>query len=457
MIRGFDFIKKNQTIISSLLLIFVVVGALFLNSYVTLNRFQENSDRILRGKALMAENIIEVVAMDHLDDFSQNAALREKLEKIKNDDNEIAEIRLLVPQEKGVFAEAFVVGSDSGAEQQRDPQGKMVAENARKFAFSVDDAFAYLSTESGIRHWNVVKSLKDREGKNVALLSMKLSLKDSDALAEKTITQVYFLSILAVLVVLLLILNHLRLFSFELRARKLEEIDKMKDDFISMASHELRSPLTAVRGYADLLADTFSKKLDKDLEMAQRKYLKNIDISIDRLKTLVEDLLEVSRIEQNRFPIEMQAVDLVGLSSGIVEELKVTAEQKNLELVNNIGQIAKVEADPERLKQIMVNLVSNAIKYTPSGKIELQAKEDEKCVYITVADTGLGISAENLKNLFSKFFRIKNDKTAGIGGTGLGLWISRQITEKMNGSLSVESIEGVGSHFTVRLKKSKDQ
>lgn len=454
--RGFDFIKGNQTIISSLMLIFVVVGALFLNSYVTLSRFQENLDRTLRGKALMAENIIEVAATDHLDNLSENVQLKEKLEKIKNEDEEISEISLLVMGKSGEYEEAFVSSSLSrSSQQQDDPQQKSIADNAKKFALSVNDAFAYLSSENGTRHWNVVKSLRDGEGKVAGLLLMKLSLASSDALAEKTIAQVYMLSILAVLVVLLLIFNHLRLFSFEVKARKLEEIDKMKDDFISMASHELRSPLTAISGYAELLSDTFSKKADHDLEDVQKKYLGNIEISVDRLKTLVEDLLDVSRIEQNRLPIEIKQVDAVSIITSSFEEMKVMAQEKNLQFTYDANPLPLVDADPERFKQILANLISNAIKYTPSGNVQIQTKEEEGWVYITVADTGMGISAANMQKLFSKFYRISTDKTKGITGTGLGLWIARQIAEKMGGSLDVESIEGVGSHFTLKLKKAK--
>lgn len=399
----------------------------------------------------MAENIIEVIALDHLDDLSQTGALSEKINKIKNDDDEISEISLFVKNEKGEYARSFSYGL---VEDQQEAGDATMAENARKFALSVNDAFAYLSNDNGVRHWNVTKSIKDKEGNVAGILLMKLSLEGSDALVEKTIVQVYLLSIGAVIVVLLLIFNHLRLFSFEVKARKLEEIDKMKDDFISMASHELKTPLTAISGYTELLADSFSHKDDGDIEMARKKYIGNIDISVKRLKTLVEDLLDVSRLEQNRLPFDFQSTDVAAVVNALVQELSVTAKQKNLELSNNIEKLSNVNVDPERVKQILVNLIGNAIKYTPSGKVELQAKEDEKWVYITVADSGIGISAENLKQLFTKFYRIRSDQTASITGTGLGLWIAHEIAAKMGGELNVESIEGVGSHFTLKLKKS---
>jgi len=169
----------------------------------------------------------------------------------------------------------------------------------------------------------------------------------------------------------------------------------------------------------------------------------------------VEDLLDVSRIEQNRLPIDLKEIDLSTIVLELADEMSVLANEKGLELKKSVPEICNVLADPERLKQIIVNLLSNAIKYTPAGSVEIQIKEDEKTVFLTVADTGLGISAEDMKNLFSKFYRVKTQFTNGISGTGLGLWIAREIAQKMGGDLKVESIEGVGSHFTLSLKKAK--
>lgn len=450
---GLDFIRTNQTVISSLLLIFVVVGALFLNSYMTLNRFQDRLDKTLRGKAVMAEKIIEVAATEHLEDMS-DGILRGKLNKIKQDDSEISKLTFFIRnKEDGKLYAAFDEG-DSNQDSSNE-QSKIMEDNAKKFALSVDDAFAYLNGENGIRYWNVAKSIRNKQGDIVGVLLMKLSLAENDALVEQSIMQVYLFSVGAVFVVLLLILNHLRLFTFEVKAKKLEDIDKMKDDFISMASHELKTPLTAISGYSELLSDSFSQKADAELEKAQKKYVSNIETSVERLKTLVEDLLDVSRLQQNRVPFDLKPIDLSDIIAGAVQEMNVTAQQKNLKLINNAQKISSVIADQERVKQILFNLIGNSIKYTPTGEVEIQSKEDNQWVYVTVADTGIGISAENMQNLFSKFYRIRTEQTVGISGTGLGLWIAREIAEKMGGSLNVESIEGVGSHFTLKLKKNK--
>jgi signal transduction histidine kinase len=134
--------------------------------------------------------------------------------------------------------------------------------------------------------------------------------------------------------------------------------------------------------------------------------------------------------------------------------MRAVADKKGLELKNSLTPVAAASADPERVKQIIMNLVSNAIKYTAKGTVEIMGKEDAKFIYITVVDTGFGISSDNMKNLFSKFYRVKTADTEKIAGTGLGLWISREIARKMEGDIEVESIEGVGSHFTLKLKKA---
>ena len=268
--RGIDFVRNNQTIISSLLLIFVVVGALFLNSYVTMNRFQDNLDRDLRAKAVLAEDIIGVAAADYFSNLPSGAVqLQSKLTDISSHDSEIAAISLYTfDAASNSYLPVAQTAQDAAGTQ--DPQQELMAANARKFALSVDDAFAYLSSEGGVRYWNVAKAVRAQDGTVEGVLLMQLSLAENDALVEKTITQVYLLSLGAMIVVLLLVFNHLRLFAYEVKAKKLEEIDKMKDDFISMASHELKSPLTAISGYSELIGDTLKNPAQEGAVTAQK-------------------------------------------------------------------------------------------------------------------------------------------------------------------------------------------
>ena len=274
---------------------------------------------------------------------------------------------------------------------------------------------------------------------------MSFSLKFSDRLIDSTILKSYAILIATVIIVLLLVSNNIKLFGYALTVSKLKEIDEMKDNFISMASHELRSPLTAIKGYLELFNDDKEKKISQE----SQHYLENISSSIERLNLLVSDILEISRMEGNRIPINLSIVKPQPIIEKSVEEIRSQADRKGLAIEFSKENLPDIKADPERVKQIFVNLLSNAIKYTEKGKIEITAKKENKKLFITFADSGIGISAQEQVHLFQKFYRIKNEKTVKISGTGLGLWITRELARKMKGDISVESIEGVGSHFTV--------
>ncbi|HAV11266.1 MAG TPA: hypothetical protein DCX32_01850 [Candidatus Moranbacteria bacterium] len=440
--RGIGFIRKNPTILYSFVLIVAVTAIIFFNSYYSLRKFESSTDKLLQSKALLAENVLRVFGADLMED---DEYLQSKIEAIKSQDSEIKDIAILKPGEGGgEFSIVAMTGDSANIENQN---------TLYAILWSKGEAIAFLDHDGQGRFWNIGDVIRDDEGNKKGIALFRLSLSEHDKFVQGIIDRVYFVAIASLVIVLLLVMNHARLFKYELKATKLEEIDKMKDDFISMASHELKSPLTAIKGYISLLDNNLLGKPDSEEIRNQRRYLENMDISATRLRDLVEDLLEVSRLEQNRMPINLENIELSAIIKGIADEMKITAQQKNLELINGAEDALVVSADPERVKQVLVNLLSNAIKYTPSGKVEIKSKQDSKFAYVTVADTGMGMSAENMKNLFSKFYRIKSAETSKISGTGLGLWISREIALKIGGDLTVESIEGVGSHFTLKLKK----
>jgi len=395
---------------------------------------------------VLAEKILQKLGSDILKD---TARLQNKLDQIKEENSDVTDVAVFTrATDEAPFTVA--ASTDHGV------VGSVVEETALPYLIAWQDARivpAFLTNENGKRYWNVVKKVTDADGRGLGLVLFQLSLEEHDAFVRKAILQVYGVAILSLIFVLLLLANHMRFFRYALRVTKLEEVDRMKDDFISMASHELKTPLTVLRGYVDLLRDVTLKPRALEGEKQAAEYLESMDASILRLDNLVEDILNVSRLEQNRLPIELQAVDMPVLLGALAKEFSLLAKNKGLEFRYEPQAVPAVTADPERLKQILVNLLGNAVKYTPAGKVELSAKETDDAVIVTVADTGLGISASSLEHLFSKFYRIRTEQTATISGSGLGLWISREIARKMGGDLTVESIEGVGSHFRLRLKK----
>ena len=435
--KAIRFIKENPGIIYSLILVFFIPVAIFFNTAYTVDRFQKNIDFVTQTKAVLAENIIALTAANLVENPEE---LQKLVEKITLENPEIEKFEILVPNpDKDGFKmiaslDPSLVGADS-------------LELKNLLAWNQREGIANLNSNDHGRFWEITKPVLDEQNEKKILITLAFSLSDSDNLVDSTINRSYLILILTVLVVLLLVSNQARLFGYALTLSKLKEIDKVKDNFISMASHELRSPLTAVKGYLEF----FREKNEGNVDDESRRYLENISLSVDRLGSLVNDILEVSRLESNRIPINIAELDPKPIIDGSIQEIKSQAIAKGLELNFLPSKNPKIKADPERLKQVLINLLSNSIKYTLSGKVDVSAKAKGKELLITVADTGIGISAEDQLTLFQKFSRIQNEKTKDVIGTGLGLWITLELAKKMKGDITVESIEGVGSHFTVHM------
>ena len=186
-----------------------------------------------------------------------------------------------------------------------------------------------------------------------------------------------------------------------------------------------------------------------NLNEAGVKGFKIMEASVNRLGNLVEDLLNVSRIEQNRLIVKQEPLNTVEILNSLADEFDLRVEQKGLKFKKDIsGDLPKIWAAEDKFRQVVINLLGNAVKYTKKGEIEFSAKkENDKFLTVMVKDSGVGMSAEERKNLFEKFYRIQSDETRGIIGTGLGLWITKQIVEMMGGEIFVDSIKHVGSQF----------
>ena len=228
-------------------------------------------------------------------------------------------------------------------------------------------------------------------------------------------------------------------------------IEEMKTEFISVVSHELRTPLTPIKGYIDLLLEGDAGELTEE----QKDYLEIVETNTDRLVALVNDLLDISRIEAGKIDLELKPMDMAEALQDVISFHQKQIESRGLILHQAIPpDLPWVKADRARITQVLNNLVNNAYKYTPGGgSITVKAVPDGDYLEIVVSDTGVGISKEDLKKLFTKFFRAKNPATKGTSGTGLGLAIAKSIVEKHQGEIWVESEAGKGSsfHFTLPL------
>lgn len=222
----------------------------------------------------------------------------------------------------------------------------------------------------------------------------------------------------------------------------------MKDEFVALVSHELRTPLTSIVGYVELVLDQETGSLSEE----QAQYLHVIDRNSRRLQKLVGDLLFVARYRAGKFEIERATIDVGALALECVDAALPTARAAGVELFCNADQQIDMNGDRVRIAQLLDNLVSNALKFTPrGGRVELTATVEGGLIGIEVSDTGIGISKEAQEHLFEKFFRSSEATKKAIQGTGLGLAISQAIVEAHGGTIVLESEQGLGSTFRVSL------
>ncbi len=231
---------------------------------------------------------------------------------------------------------------------------------------------------------------------------------------------------------------------------RLRELDQQKSEFISIASHQLRSPLTAIRGYASLILEGSYGKLPAGAEEAVRR----IADTGQQMVYSVEDFLNVSRIEQGRIKFEPMTLDLREQLEKVVHELGPVAEKKGIKLTYDFEQNQRYQtkADEGKLRQVFANLIDNSIKYTPKGSVHVNLRRAGNKILTSISDTGVGMSKETLGKLFSKYIRAENASRTNVGGTGLGLYVAKNFVELHGGKIWAESDgEGKGSRFFVEL------
>ena len=233
---------------------------------------------------------------------------------------------------------------------------------------------------------------------------------------------------------------------------RLKELDKAKSEFVSIASHQLRSPLTSIRGYASMLAEgSFGKMPQKAQDAAAR-----IEESAKLMAMSVEDYLNVSRIESGNMKYNLTDFNLRDMTDKICEDLRPDAMKHNLILLfrTDLQSRGIVNADVGKTNQIIHNLINNSIKYTPKGTINVFMRDDlkKKKIYVDITDTGIGMSKETIGKLFNKFTRADNANSVNVSGTGLGLFVALKMAEQMGGSITAHSEgDGKGSTFTFEL------
>lgn len=231
---------------------------------------------------------------------------------------------------------------------------------------------------------------------------------------------------------------------------EVNRLSKAKSEFISITSHQLRTPLTAVKGYISMLIEGSYGKLSEKME----KPLKNIYQSNERLVKLVNDLLNLSRLETGKLELKLELTSLKKLTFSVIEELKINAEKKGLEvkIVKTTKPLPKIMVDQDKLRQVILNIIDNAVKYTKQGGITIELKKLDKWIQIKISDTGEGIDKKETKSLFQMFSRATAGNQLHIEGAGIGLYVAKKFIEIHQGKIWVESPgKGKGSTFYIEL------
>ncbi len=231
-----------------------------------------------------------------------------------------------------------------------------------------------------------------------------------------------------------------------------QKLESMQKDFVANVSHELNTPLTTIKSYTETMLDSEGVLEQEDLV---RQFLSVIDSEADRMSRLVKDLLQLSRLESQRETWHKSVQNVTRLVESVIQKNRINASNKNQQLNSLFDPNQELPAyvDPDKIEQVLLNILSNSIKYTEAGgRIDVDALKRGENIYVTVRDNGIGIAEKEMSRLFERFYRVDKARSRSMGsGTGLGLSIAKQIVEEHEGTISIESKEGKGTAVTIRL------
>jgi len=395
-------------------------------------------DYELNNKALLVESVIATHLVDKLEN---EAELKSVLDDLVADLSEIRAIEVFRLKDQKNLSFTTTASLTRAV---YDPVLNHLAFSAGK-AFS-KEIYVALGGKPAERMWLVASPMYGQAGTKIGVINTYVSAAQIDEITQRTVNDSIKILLITLVFILLLLINHFSLFERAVAFIKLKEVDDLKDDFISIAAHELKTPLTVIKNYAYLLGK--NEHIQGNGEMLDE--VNKIMLSSSRLGVLVDDLLDVSRIEMNRMKLDEETFNIGDVVSNVIAQLTAEAQNKQLALVyQKLETPIYVSGDKNKLEQIFINLIGNAIKYTLQGTVTVTHELEKKSIKTSIKDTGIGIPPDKMNRLFEKFSRVFNEKTKYVPGTGLGLWITKELTAKMGGKIYVESIENTGTQFSV--------
>lgn len=433
----FKTFSKWGYIVYPIIILICIPVLLIINTVWNLRTFGRDVNFLIRHQAVGVADTVKPLVLENITDTEK---LREIVVITANSNEDIVDISVLSQDDQQIN----LLTSSSGNYTEEDIENLKLSQ----LSIGFNEPTAGLSYDPVTRKnlWNVSVPLEKIDGKNY-IIFLKFGVDKVDEILQRTSRDSYMILSVLVIVALALLVNHFIFYQKAQRTRQLEEVDRLKDEFLSMAAHELRTPITALVGYLDMLQQKISpeeaQKIAEDMALLH-------SLTKD-LRNLIEELLDVSRIEQGRLTYEMSEVDINKVIQDVVTTLIPKAKEKNLTINFQPINLPIVKSDRNRLRQVITNLIGNSVKYTLQGSVDISAAKKDKFIEVSIRDTGIGIPPEELSKLFSKFHRVQDKKTQSVRGTGLGLWITKQIVETMGGKISVESIYGTGSRFSFTI------
>lgn len=430
--KGVKRVKENPQLLYSIITAVVIFFAFVFIAYQFISIARDAQERLVNVRV---GSIQDTFAQFVVPETGDQAYITEKMQNIQKGNETISEFKIvkITPDGYRIFASL-----------NQTEVGDLDTENVFLYRLASSDPEHSFTQEYTLdaRFYQTVRALTDPAGSVSGIIYTTQSLSEADKSINDNIRNSILVFSFVVLLVMILFFRHAKIIDYTVLYKRLKGIDEMKDDFISMASHELRTPLTLIRGYAEYVNES------KDVNET-KGYVGKIIAAVSRLNGLIEDILNVSRLEQGRMKFETVQLDPNVVIKDVVDSFVDVAKQKGISLLSEYSAAVAISVDKDRLEQVAINLIGNAIKYTSKGEVKVRTYVERDRYFLRVSDSGIGISAVEQKNLFAKFYRVRSEQTKNIEGTGLGLWITENIVRKMNGTITVESIEGVGSHFIV--------
>lgn len=395
------------------------------------------------GKNMMNERVTFMKQTIQVADYSLDfeMPLQEQVQKMRQS-SALEDSRITIIDKSGA------VLADSGVEnvQELDNHGER---NEVQDALEKGEGYATRYSKSLDTHFLYV-AMRSADGEHVIRLAVPYrNLFDFIEILVCTLLISILVVFLVSVVTAIPISNRLESDEIKRQMTLLEKEKKIRQEFFSNASHELKTPITSIRGYAELLTQDFARD-----EMTRKDFLGRILTETEHMTTLIDDILMISRLESKDAEVVLSRVNLREVVEEVYESLEPQAAKCNVRLEKTCQDVV-LQASLQQMRELLLNLVSNGIKYNvPNGYVRTRIWQEQDAVWIEVSDSGCGISEEDQKRVFERFFRVDKGRSRKMGGTGLGLAIVKHITAYYGGQVHLTSEPGKGSCFKVEIPRS---